>query len=155
MTSAEDLAKRFEQVNQDLIKSVEACSDAQWRAQCAAEKWGVGVAAHHVAMGQEQIAGMAMAIGAGQPLPPLTMEMLDGMNADHAKKFANCTKAETISLLRSGGAKAAGIVRAISDEQLARTADVIGNQMSAQQFIEGVLIGHPQGHLGSIRATIK
>lgn len=155
MTRAEDLAKRFEQTNQDLIKSVEACSDAQWRALCAGENWSVGVTAHHIAGGHEEIAKLALAIGTEQPLPPITEEMMHQGNADHAKQFANCTKAETLQLLRSGGAKATGIVRGLSDAQLDRTGTLIGNQMSAQQLIEGVLIGHPQGHLESIRAAIK
>ena len=43
------LAERFERINQDLIATVERCSDADWRRACAGEGWPVGVTAHHVA----------------------------------------------------------------------------------------------------------
>ena len=157
MTRAEDLVKRFEQTNQDLIKTVEGCSDAQWRAQCAGEKWPVGVAAHHVAGGHEQIAGLALAIATGQPLPPITEEMMNQGNADHAKQFANCSKAETLDLLRSGGAKAASIIRGLSDAQLDRTGDfpAAGPDPVSAQWAAEITITHAQEHLTSIRAAIK
>lgn len=158
MTRAEDLAKRLEQVNQEAIKMVEGCSDAQWRALCAPEKWSVNVAAHHIAGGHEPIAGFVLGIATGQPLPPITEEMFDQRNAEHAKQFANCSKQETLALLRSGGAKAATIVRGLSDAQLDRTATsaAMGPEpRSAQWVAENVLIGHAQGHLESIRAAIK
>src|SRR6266700_1064092 len=105
---AEELARRFEQANGELIKAVESCSDEQWRKTCSGEQWSVGVTAHHVAVSYGPIAGLVQA---------LTSDMLDAGNAEHARQFAGCTKRETVDLLRGGGQAAASTVRGLSDEQ--------------------------------------
>lgn len=150
----EALARQFEATNEEMIAAVEQCSGDQWVAVCASETWPVGVTAHHVAASHQPVASLAQAIANGQPLPPLTVEMLNAGNAKHAQEFANCTKEETIALLRDGGTQAAAIVRGLSDEHLDRSAPVFGNEMSAQQVIEGILIGHPKSHLESMRAAM-
>lgn len=150
------LADRFEQANKEMTTTVERCSDAQWKTKTSGETWSVGVVAHHVAEGHGAIAGLIQKIATGQPLPPLTMDMLHQMNAAHAKQHANCTKEETLALLRKNGATAASTVRGLSDEQLDRSAPVLGGPpMTAQQMVERVLIGHIQEHHGSIRATVS
>lgn len=151
---AKALADQFDQANGDLIRTVEKSSEAQWKATCAGEKWPVGVTAHHVAGGHETIAGIVQQIATGQPLPNITMEMIDQNNAQHAEQFKNCTREETAALLRSTGAKASATVRGLSDAQLARTARLMGGEMSAQQFIERVLLGHLASHGASIRAAL-
>jgi uncharacterized damage-inducible protein DinB len=150
----EALANRFEEVNREIISAVEKCSDAQWRTKCAGENWSVGIVAHHLAQGHAQIGRMIQAIGAGQPLPPVTTEMLDQMNAQHAEQHANCTKEETLDLLRKNGTSAAATVRGLSDEQLQRSGTLRAGPMSAEQVVENILIGHVNGHLASIRAAI-
>ena len=91
---AEELAKRSEQANDELIAAVQSRSN---------EQGSVGVTAHHVGTSYGPIAGMVQALATGQPVPPLTAELLDASNAEHARQFAGCTKEETIELLRSGG----------------------------------------------------
>ena len=153
---ARALANRFEQVNHELAATVERCSEGQWRATTAGEGWTVGVVAHHVAGGHSAIAGLVERLATGQPLPNLTMEMIHQGNAAHAQEHANCTKAETVALLRQNGAAAATVVRGLQDDQLDRTASVIAGAppMSAQQVIEGILIGHVQEHSASIRSAL-
>ena len=86
----------------------------------------------------------------------LTMEMIDQVNAEHARTFAACTKTETLELHRRNVALASGIVRGLSDVELDRTAAVLfgAPAMSAQQAIERLLINHINEHLGSIKATL-
>lgn len=153
---AEGLAQKFEQVNNDLIQAVEQCSDEQWKAICKEETWPVGVTAHHIAGGTAAIAGLAQAVASGQELPPLTMEQLHQGNAEHAREHANCTKQETLDILRRDVPAAAGAVRALSDEQLDRSAQILADApaMSAAQLIDNILIGHAAGHLESIRGTL-
>ncbi len=150
------LVDRFEQANQEIVRTVEQCSEAHWRATTSGERWSVGVVAHHVAEGHKIIAGLVQAVAAGQSLPTLTMEMLDQMNAEHARQHANCTRAETLDLLRQNAALAAGTVRGLGDDQLDRTASVLAGMppMSVQQIIERILIGHVQEHLQSVRTAI-
>ena len=154
---AEELARRFEQTNQEVIAAVQSCSDEQWRKTCSGEQWSVGVVAHHIGSSHVPVAELVRALATGGPLPPLTSEMLDAGNAEHARQFANCSKGETVELLRRAGQEAASIVRGLSDEQLDNGAElpILGGQrMSAGQFAEMVLVGHPTDHLGSIRAAL-
>ncbi len=148
------LTDKFEQANQELIRTVEHCPDAQWRAATSGEGWSVGVVTHHVAEAHKAIAGLIQLAATGQPLPGLTMEIIDQRNAEHAKQHANCAKAETLDLLRQHGAAAAAAVRGLSDDQLDRIAQARIGPMKVQEMVERILIGHVQNHLGSIRAAI-
>jgi hypothetical protein len=139
-----------------LTEAIETMSDADWKKVTTAEKWPVGVTAHHVAGAHEPISGMVKAVASGQTLPPFSMEMLDGMNAQHAKDFAGCTKAETVALNKKGIASASAIVKGLSDADLTKSGTIMTGMpaMTVQQIIEGALINHVNEHLGSIKATI-
>jgi hypothetical protein len=78
------------------------------------------------------------------------------MNAQHAKEFAGCTKAETIALHKKGAAAAAAAVRGLSDVELAKTGPVFTGMppMSAEEMVQRALLGHIDEHFGSIRKTI-
>ena len=148
---ARNLAQQFEQENHELIATVERLSDAQWRTKTAGEGWSLGVVAHHVAEGHKQIAGLAQLVASGQPIPAMNMEMFHQANAEHARQHADCTKAETLALLRQNGAAAAATVRGLSDAELDRTGSLLMGPMSTAQVIERILIGHVHEHHGSIR----
>jgi Mycothiol maleylpyruvate isomerase N-terminal domain len=154
---ADMLAKQFEAKADELTETIEKLSDTDWKKVTTAEKWSVGVTAHHVAGAHEPIAGMLKAVADGQTLPPFTMAMLDDSNAKHAKEFAGCTKAETLALHKKGVASAAATVRGLSDSELERTGTLLTDMpaMSVQQIVEGVLTDHVREHLDSIRATVK
>ena len=153
---SEALAKAFEGKAAEMTAALDKLSDADWKKVIAAEQWTVGVAAHHVAGSHESIAGLVKNLAGGQPMPNLTMAMIDQGNAQHAKEFANCTRADTLALHKKGVAAAAAIVRGINDPDLDRSAKVLQEMpaMSAQQAIEGILINHITGHLASIKATV-
>jgi hypothetical protein len=155
-TRAETLAKQFEVKAGEMTAAIDKLSDADWKKVTTAEKWSVGVTAHHVAGAHEPIAGIAKTVASGQAMPHFTMAMLDESNAKHAKDFAGCTKAETLALHQKGVASAAAVVRGLSDSELDRSGVVLtGNPaMSVQQIVEGILINHISEHLGSIRATV-
>jgi hypothetical protein len=152
----EALAKQLEVKAQAAAAVLERLSDADWKKVTGAEKWTVGVTAHHLAGALEQIAGIVTAIASGQWSGNLTRAMLDEMNARHAKEHANCTKAETSALLKKGTAAAAAVVRGLSDDQLAKSATVLTDvpPMTAEQMINGALITHIDEHFGSIRKTV-
>src|SRR3954451_8051176 len=144
------LTERFENAYADLIAAVEACSDADWQRVCTDEGWSVGVTAHHVASTAVPISSIVQAVATGAQAPAITPEMLDANNAKHAHEAAGCTREETLALLRSGSAEAAQVLRGLTDDQLARTASLPltgGNPISAEQMVEGAMIGHPTGHL--------
>ena len=153
---AEALAKQYEAKVQEATGVLEKLSDADWKKVTAAEKWSVGVTAHHVAGSHEPIANILKTVASGQAMPNFTMDMLNEMNAQHAKEFANCTKADTIALHKKGAAAAATVLRGLSDEQLAKSGTVLAGMpaMSAEQIATGILINHIDDHFGSIRKTV-
>lgn len=154
---AKALAERYEQANGELIAMVEQSSDEGWRRQCRGETWPVAVTAHHVGASTGFVANFVQLMADGRELPPITTEMLDRGNAQHAEQYANCSKEETAELLRRDGQQAASTVRGLSDEQLDRTSPMSfmdGAPWSTQQFIENVLIGHVQTHSQSIKEAV-
>jgi uncharacterized damage-inducible protein DinB len=152
----EALARQFEAKVQEATAVLEKLSDADWKKVTAAEKWSVGVTAHHIAVAHEGITRIVKTVAAGQSMPHFTMDMLHAGNAKHAQEFANCTKAETLALHKANAAAAAAIVRGLSDDDLAKSGTVLtGNPpMSAEQVVGGILINHIDEHLGSIRKTV-
>ena len=153
---AESLAKQFEAKAAELTATIGKLSEADWQKVTAAEKWPVGVTAHHAAGAHEPIAGIVKTLASGQPMPHFTAAMLDEMNAKHAQEHAACTKAETLALHQKGVAAAAATVRALSDAELDRSGTVLAGMppMTTQQAVEAILINHVAEHTGSIRKTI-
>jgi hypothetical protein len=96
------------------------------------------------------------AVAAGEPLDGFGLDRIDEMNARHSKAFANCTKAETVELLRPGVPVAAAAIRALSDAELDRRGVLAPGMppMSAEQIVTGGLLNHIDEHFGSIRKTV-
>jgi len=153
---SEALAKQFEAKVQDAATVMQKLSDVDWKKTTPGEKWTVGVVAHHVASSHEGIANIVKAVASGQAMPTFTVEMLDAMNHKHAQENANATKAHTLVLHQKNATAAAVAVRALSDDQLAKSATVLQGMpaMSVEQMITGILIGHVDEHVGSIRKTV-
>ena len=155
---SEALAKAFEGKAAEMTATIENLSDADWKKVTAAEKWPVGVVAHHIAMGHQGIAGIVKNIADGKATGPATMSMgdLDQMNAQHAKDFASVGKGETVALMKQNAAAAAATVRGLSDEQLGRSGNLLTGlpSMTTEQAITGILINHIDDHMKSIRATV-
>ena len=155
-TRSEALGKQFEAKAQEAVAGIEPLSDADWKKVTEAEHWTVGVTAHHLASALEPVSGMVTAIASGQWRGHFSRAMLDEMNARHAQEHANCTKAETIALLKRGAAAAAAVVRGLTDDQLAKSGTVFTDApaMTTEQLIINGLITHIDAHFGSIRKTV-
>jgi hypothetical protein len=152
----EALASEFEAKVTEATRLLEKISDADWGKTTAAERWTVAATAHHIASSYEPITRIIKTIAAGQTLPYFTRQMLDELNAQHAKEFAGCDKPETIALHTKGAAAAAAAVRGLSDAELAKTGTVFTEMppMSAEDMVKGALLGHIDEHCGSIRKAI-
>ena len=153
---SEQLARQVEAKSHEAIATLEKLTDADWSKVTAAEKWSVGVTAHHMASVLEPICAMIRAVAAGQAPGNLSMEMIDEMNVQHARDSAGCTRAETIELHRKGTTAAAATIRGLTDAELARSGMVFKSMppMTAEQLIQGGLLGHVDEHYGSIRKTV-
>ena len=64
---------------------LEKLSDADWKKVTQAEKWSVGVTAHHVAQSHMGIAGLIKSVASGQHKPSISMNDIHAGNAQHAK----------------------------------------------------------------------
>jgi len=142
-------------INEEIVSTIAACTEADWRRVCAGEKRTVGVVAHHIATVEGTFVGFLQAFRAGEHgAPNISPEAVDQMNAEHAAAFATVGKPETLDLLRQNGTALTDLLAALDDAQLAQVAGVFGgHELRVEQVVEWVLIGHFQEHLASIRAT--
>ena len=152
----EAFAREFEARVQEATALLEKLSDADWKRTTGAEQWTVAATARHIAGSYEPVTGIIKTIAGGQSVGNFTPQMLDQMNAQHAKEFASCAKPETIALFKQGAAAAAAVVRGLSDAELATSGTVFAGMppMSAEDMVKRALLDHLDEHLGSIRKTI-
>lgn len=153
----EALARQLDGKARDAVATLEKLGDADWKKVTTAERWTVGVTAHHLAGGLEAVAGIVTGLVSGGPSRgAFTRTMLDEMNARHATEHADCTRRETLALFQKGAATASAVVRGLSDDQLAKSGTVFTDvpPMTAEQLIMLGLVGHIDEHMGSIRKTV-
>src|SRR5437879_4165554 len=103
----EALARQFEGKAQDAVATLEKLGDGDWKKVTAAERWTVGVTAHHLSGGLEAVAGIVTGIVSGAPSRGnFTPAMLDEMNGQQAQEHASATPAGARALLPNGPASA-------------------------------------------------
>lgn len=155
-TRGEELAAQFAAVNDEVIATVAGCTDEQWRRRCAAEGWTVGVVAHHIAVIQQAFVGIVERLAAGELMERTSsQEEIDRNNARHAREYADVGKPETLDRLQTSGPAMVELLQRLDDAQLDGNAGVFGGQqMSLEQVVQRIVIGHAREHLASIRATI-
>ncbi len=157
MTSrAQALAQKIEAFNREVIACVHDCKDADWTRKCEAEDWPLGVVARHVGDGHYRVGALARLIIQGETLPAWTMEEVIQMGNDHARKHAECTKEDVLSILENNGRALVDYVAALSEDDLdARgTLALLGGEISAQQILEMLVLHSGGDHLQSMRTTL-
>jgi hypothetical protein len=152
------LADQFEQQINELAKAIEQCPPDKWGVLCGEEQWTVAATAHHVATQFPLEMEYLLASTTGTAMPPHTWDDINARNAKHAEQFKAVSKDDALKALRENAAPVAAWVRALTDEQLERTAALPladGAQVSTEQLlVGGVLIDHARAHAASIRAAI-
>jgi hypothetical protein len=151
------LAERLKVFADDVVGFVEACSDDNWRRLCASEDWSVGVAARHIGAGHFKAVDLVRMMVNGEKLPEITMEQLNAMANEHARQHAACTPTEVLEVLRQNSAAFVDYVAGLSDAELDRTGylSLAGGELTAQQFIEAVVLKSGGEHLASMRAAVS
>lgn len=153
---AERLADELQVVSDEAAATIEAVSDAAWQRRCAAEQCTVAALACHIADGYSGILdNLVKPIAEAKEASRFSQEDLAHWNAAAAKANAAQPKAEVLERLRIQAPPAIAYVRSLSDAQLDRSGALPfgGDPMTTEAVISHVLIGHPRGHLASIRAT--
>ncbi len=153
----EALTRKIEAFNLDMIEVVRSCSDDDWRKVCRAEDWSVGVVARHVGDGHYRVVELAKMIINGSPLPDWSMEDVILMGNDHAREHADCSKEEVLSILEANGRALTAYITSLSEDELDRKGQMalIGEEVSAQQILEMLILHSGGEHLESVRTTIS
>jgi hypothetical protein len=150
------LAEHFEAANASFIAYIQGLAPGQWLTRCEGEERTVAALSHHVAWGYAIEIESFRAIAASQPLPPVTLAWLNDMNARNGEEYAECSLAETVELLQGNAARAAGVIRGLSDEHLQKSGRYLEHlpEMTVQRWLERVLLGHIAVHRRSIEEAL-
>ena len=149
---SETLATKVDQTIQDFLAAVEASTPEQWAARCTDGEWTQGFAAFHAATALSEITKTVKGLAEGEPFPKWTMEAIDAGNAVQAKEHADCTKAETIDLIKKSAPAATSMVRSLSNDQLDRKVQLLDGmpETTVAGLVEMALVGHGAYHLQTI-----
>ena len=148
------LADDFAAANAEAVTFARSCSNDAWMLPVPGEEWTVGVVIHHIAeshdSGARWLAGMARGDGV-----PDTAEEIDRVNAAHAERAASVTSAETVSLLLDSGARLEALLRALSDNELDRSAPFgpAGGRAFPTIDLAAVPARHTREHLAHAQAA--
>ena len=153
-----ELARRLELGALALEAFASSLTDIEWQSRVPHDGRKIGVVVNHVASVYPIEIQLAQTVAAGKPVEGVTSDVIDAMNAAHAKQNDAITKEETIELLRRNSAEAAAAIRALTDEQLDSAAPVslYGNAPLTCQFVlEDHAVRHSYHHLARIRAALQ
>lgn len=155
-TRARQHAAQFETLNAEVIATVEACTEEEWRRPSVEEGRSVAVVAHHIAEVQQAFDRMLAALAAGETYTPtISAEEIEANNARHAVERAGVGKAETLALLQTHGPAIAATLRGLGDDDLDRHAGSFGgHDLDVETVVEWIVVGHTAEHLASIKATL-
>jgi hypothetical protein len=149
------LLELYEAACRNLRDTVEAVPDDKWHVPTAGDGRQVNVVAHHAARSHRPIAEMLQEMARGKPAS-VNMEQIDAGNAEHARHFGACSKAEVLEQHEAGSAYARDVLRGMDEATLSVRGELVtGMPATVDQAIERVLIGHPHQHAATIRATLS
>ena len=152
------LADRLEQGARELAEFANRLTDAEWQTRLAGDGRKIGVVVHHVATVYPLEIKLAQTLAAGDSVIGVTADVVNQMNAQHAKEYDGATKDETLSLLARNSSAAASAIRALSDEELDLAAPVSLNAnapLTCQFILEDHAVRHSYHHLERIRKAVK
>ena len=155
---ANNLADKILQGANALISFAENLTPEEWNTPVDGDGRTIGVVVHHVASMYPMEVELAQMLAASKPIEGATMAVVDKINADHAAKFKDVGKQESIDLLRKNSEQAAESVRTFTDEELDNSATISLNAnapLTAQFFIEDHALSHSFHHLEKIKATLQ
>ncbi|HSR59822.1 MAG TPA: DinB family protein [Robiginitalea sp.] len=156
-TRANALADRLILGAKNLAAFAEGLADSEWNKTVLGDGRTVGVVVHHVASVYPIEVELAQTIGKGNPIPGVTKEAIDQMNAKHALENNQAGKKETLDLLKTNSENAARAIREFTNEELDTAAPISlyhDAPLTAQFFIEDHALRHSFHHLGKIKASL-
>ncbi len=154
---AKDLAQRLKAFNDQVIAFVENCGDDEWHKVCTWEEWTVGVTARHIGSGHYRVIGLVKMIINDEKLPDFTAEQVNESGNKHARKHADCTREEVLDVLKKNGTSLVDFVTGLDDAELDSKGylSLVGSEITAQQFLEDVILQSGGEHLTNMKAATK
>ena len=153
-----ELARRLELGALALEAFASSLTEFEWQSRVPGDGRKIGVVVHHVASMYPLEIQLAQSLAKGQPIEGVTGEVVNKMNAAHAKEFDGVSQEQTLELLRTNSAAAAAAIRTLSDEELDRAAPVSLNAnapLTCQFMLEDHAVRHSYHHLARIRAALQ
>jgi len=153
-----ELARRLELGALALEAFASSLTEFEWQSRVPGDGRKIGVVVHHVASMYPLEIQLVQTLAKGEAIEGVTPDVVNKINADHAKKFDGVTKEEAIELLKQNSAAAANAIRALSDEELDQAAPVSLNSnapLTCQFFVEDHPVRHSYHHLARIRAALQ
>jgi hypothetical protein len=151
------LADRLEDGVRALANFASTLTDAQWETRVPRDGRKIGVIVHHVASVYPLEIELAQLVAGGNAVTGVTSDVVDHMNAGHARDNHAITKEATLELLQRNGAAAAAAIRALSDDQLDNSARVSlysNAPLTCQFVLEDHAVRHSYHHLARLQATL-
>jgi len=153
-----ELARRLELGAIALEAFASSLTEFEWQSRVPGDGRKIGVVVHHVASMYPIEIQVAQTLAKGAAIEGITPDVINKINADHAKKFDGVTKEEAIDLLKQNSASAAAAIRALTDDELDQSAPVSLNAnapLTCQFIIEDHAVRHSYHHLARIRAALQ
>ena len=151
------LADRLEQGARALAALASDLTETEWQTRLPGDGRKFGVVVHHVANMYPLEIEVAQTVAGGKPVTGVTHEVVNEINAGHAREFDGVTKEAALDLLRRNSAAAAAAIRALTDEELDQAAPVslYGDAPLTCQFVlEDHAVRHSYHHLARIRRAM-
>ena len=153
-----ELARRLELGALALEAFASSLTEFEWQSRVPGDGRKIGVVVHHVASMYPLEIQLAQSLAKGVAIEGVTGEVVDKMNAAHAKEFDGVSKEAALALLRRNSAAAAAAIRVLSDEELDQAAPVSLNAnapLTCQFLLEDHAVRHSYHHLARIRAALQ
>ena len=153
-----ELARRLELGALALEAFASSLTEFEWQSRVPGDWRKIGVVVHHVASMYPLEIQIAQTLAKGNPIEGVTPDVVNKINAEHAKTFDSVTKEEAIELLKQNSTAAAVAIRALTDDELDQAAPVSLNAnapLTCQFILEDHAVRHSYHHLARIRAALQ
>ena len=155
---SEALADRLEQGATALGDFAAALTEDEWEIPTLKDGRKIGVIVNHVATVYPLEIELAQTVARGEAVTGVTAEVINKMNAEHAKENDRVTKEQTLELLRQNSAAAATSIRALSDEELDQAVPVSlysDATVTCQFVLEDHAVRHSYHHLARLQSALQ
>ena len=151
------LAERLERGAAALADLARTLTPDEWQMPVPHDGRPIGVVVHHVASMYPLEVDLALTLAVGKAISGVSWNDVHAINAKHASENAGVGKEAALDLLERNSEAAAAAIRALSDEELDRAAEVSLNAeapLTCQFFLEDHAVRHSYHHLARIRAAL-